>query len=79
MTQNTDTPLAATTVEFDCVDCHQHIYSLAIYGGDIPKDRRCLMCHWIAEHIPTEQQDAVRQEIWSTRHPSNNTRCDCST
>jgi hypothetical protein len=46
--------------EFDCVDCGRHVVS---FGYDPPGPARCVSCLWIRQHVPADQQTAVRQRL----------------
>ena len=49
-----------TTVEFDCVDCHEHIIT---FGRVAVPDRRCLMCCTLAEISDPEAREEVRLNV----------------
>ena len=48
-----------TETEFICTDCGRHVVS---YGYD-PPNQRCVSCMWISQHVPADQQPAVRQRL----------------
>ena len=49
-------------VEFDCVDCRQHIVALSLI--EVPADRRCATCRHLVEFVPDEgERDAMRARL----------------
>lgn len=48
-------------IEFDCADCGRHIFDLRREAP--PADRRCSVCRWIVDYIPTEAQAQVRERM----------------
>ena len=51
--------MAEQAVEFDCVDCGRHVWSVG-YDAQIA---RCNSCDWIRQHIPPEEQAEVRERL----------------
>lgn len=52
--------------EFVCQDCGCWVYSLSQRGVSRPE--RCAVCAWISEHIPVEEQPAVRVRLARRLH-----------
>ena len=49
-----------TETEFICTDCGRYVVS---YGYDPPGPARCVSCMWIRQHVPAEEQAAMRQRL----------------
>ena len=51
--------------EFDCADCGHHVWRLACAApanDDGPPC--CSECIWIAQHVPPDQQAAIRKWLY---------------
>lgn len=56
-----------TTVEFDCVDCGQHIYAVGI--DVVPDDRVCAICRWLDENVDDKtEREAMRERLRPKLH-----------